>query len=44
MLLLIVYDQRSGIYFHGDHFGALERGSKLCVIIFVYLGLAFVFL
>ena len=42
MLLLILYEQWRGISFFGDHFSALERGRKLCVIILVYLGPAFV--
>ena len=42
MLMLRVYEQWSGIYFLGDHFSAVVRGRKLCVLILVYLGSAFV--
>ena len=42
MLLLRVYEQWRGISFLGDHFSAVARGRKLCVLIFVYLGSAFV--
>ena len=42
MLLLIVYEQWSGISFLGDHFSAVARGRKLCVLVLVYLGSAFV--
>ena len=42
MLLLRVYEQWSGISFLGDHFGVVARGRELCVLIFVYLGFAFV--
>ena len=44
MLLLRVYEQWSGIYFLGDHFNAVGRGRKLCVLILVCLGSAFVVL
>ena len=42
MLLLRVYELWHGIYFLGDHFSAVARGRKLCVLIFVCLGSAFV--
>ena len=42
MFLIKVYEQWRGISFFGDHFRAVARGSKLCVIILVYLGLSFV--
>ena len=42
MLLLIVYDQWRGISFLGDHFSAVARRRKLCVLILVYLCSAFV--
>ena len=42
MLLLRVYDQWCGISFLGEHFSAVARGRKLCVIILVYLGSDFV--
>ena len=42
MLLLRIYEQWHGIYFLGYHFSAVARGRKLCVIILVYLGSAFV--
>ena len=38
MLLLRLYEQWRGIYFFGDHFSALARGRKLCVLILVCLG------
>ena len=41
MLLLRVYEQWHGISFLGDHFRVVERGRKLCVIIIIYLGSAF---
>ena len=40
MLLLRVYDQWRGISFLGDHFSAVARGRKLCVLILVCLGSA----
>ena len=40
MLLLRLYEQWCGIYFLGDHFSAVVRGEKLCVIILVCLGSA----
>ena len=42
MLLLRVYEQWSGISFLRDHFSAVLRGRKLCALILVYLGSAFV--
>ena len=42
MLLIISYDQWHGFSFLGDHFSAVVRGRKFCVIILVYLGSAFV--
>ena len=42
MLLLRVYKQCRGISFLGDHFSAVARGRKLCILIIVYLGSAFV--
>ena len=42
MLLLRIYEQWHGIYFLGDHFRAVARGRKLCVLILVYFGSAFV--
>ena len=42
MLMLIVYEQWRGISFLGDHFSAVARGRKLCVLIIVCLGSAFV--
>ena len=42
MLPIRVYEQWSGISFLGDNFRALARGRKLCVLILVYLGSAFV--
>ena len=42
MLVLRVYEQWRVISFLGDNFSAVERGRKLCVIILVYLGSAFV--
>ena len=42
MLLLRVYEKWRGISFLGDHFSAVARGRKLCVLILVYLGSAFV--
>ena len=42
MLLIRVYEKWHGIYFLGDHFRAVVRGRKLCVLIIVHLGSAFV--
>ena len=42
MLLLRVYEQWRGISFLGDHFTAVSRGRKLCILILVYLGSSFV--
>ena len=42
MLMLRVYELWRGISFLGDHFSAVARGRKLCVIILVCLGSAFV--
>ena len=42
MFMLIVYEQWRGIPFLGDHFRAVERERKLCVLILVYLGSALV--
>ena len=42
MLLIRIYEQWRGISFLGDHFSVVVRGRKLCVIILVYLGSAFV--
>ena len=42
MLLLRVYEQWYGISFPGDHFRAVARGRKLCVLVLIYLGSAFV--
>ena len=42
MLLLRVYEQWRGISFLRDHFSAVARGRKFCVIILIYLGSAFV--
>ena len=42
MLLLKVYEHWNGISFLGDHFSAVARGKKFCVLILVYLGSAFV--
>ena len=44
MLLLRVYEQWRGISFLGDHFSAVARGRKFCVIILVYLGASIVVL
>ena len=44
MLLLRVYEQWCGISFLGDHFSAVAKVRKLCVLILVFLGLAFVVL
>ena len=44
MLMLIGYDQWSGIYFLGDHFSAVARGRKLYVIVLFCIGLAYVVL
>ena len=42
MFLIRVYEQWHGISFLGENFSAVVRGRKLCVIILVYLGSAFV--
>ena len=42
MLLLRVYEQWRGISFLGDHFSAVARGRKFCVLILVCLGSALV--
>ena len=44
MLLLRVYEQWRSISFFEDHFSAVARGRKLCVIIPVFSGSAFVVL
>ena len=36
--MLRVYEKWRGISFIGDHFSAVARGSKLGVLILVYLG------
>ena len=41
-MLLRVNEQWRSIYFLGDHFNAVASGRKLCVLILVYLGSAFV--
>ena len=42
MLMLRLYEKWRGIYFLRDHFSAVARGRKLCVLILVYLVSAFV--
>ena len=42
MLLLRVYEQWRVISFLGENFSAVARGMKMCVLILVYLGSAFV--
>ena len=42
MFLLRVYEKWRDISFLGDHFSAVARGRKLCVLILVYLGSSFV--
>ena len=42
MLILRLYEQWHDIYLLGDHFRPIVRKRKLCVIVLVYLGSAFV--
>ena len=42
MFLLRVYEQWRVIYLLGDHFSAVARGNKSCVLILVYIVSAFV--
>ena len=42
MFMIRVYEKWCGISFLGDHFSVIARWRKLCVLILVYLGSAFV--